>query len=65
MIDSQFDGLTAIVQYRRKPERDPNDCWRNMAAFDVRHVAEGYALSCAKSDDWPWEYQVIDVTGAQ
>ena len=54
-----FDGLKAIVQYRRKPERGC-DVWHNMAAFDLRGVAERYAASCGGGDQ-PWEYQVVDV----
>ena len=57
-MNSQFDGLTAIVQYRRKPEEGSDD-WHNMAAFDSRDVADRYAEDCAKNSS-VWDYQVID-----
>ncbi len=58
-MSNLFEGLKAIVQYRRKPERGW-DTWHNMAAFDSRGMADSYATGCAEGDP-PWEYQVIDV----
>jgi hypothetical protein len=56
--DNQFNGLVAIVQYRRKRGHDD---WHNMAAFDSRSMADTYCANCSKDDLLPWEYQVIDV----
>ena len=55
-----FKGLVAIVQYRRN---DPSvyDPWHNMAAFDVKSVAEVYAAKCAEGER-PWEYRVVDAS---
>ena len=58
-MNNPFDGLKAIVQYRRKPERGYDD-WHNMAAFDSRGMAENYANDCSVGHS-PWEYRVIDV----
>lgn len=55
---NQFEGLTAIVRYRRKEDGVK---WHNMAAFDVRSIADKYAADCSKADS-PWEYEVVDVT---
>jgi hypothetical protein len=54
----QFNGLEAIVQYRLKDQDGSYDPWHNMAAFDVKDVAENYANKMSK--DSPWEYRVID-----
>ena len=58
-MSNPFEGLVAIVQYRRKPERG-YDVWHNMAAFDQRGVAERYRDDCSTRTA-PWEYRVIDV----
>lgn len=56
-MDDLFDGLVAIVQYRRKRG---GDCWHSMAAYDSRSMADQYCADCSKGEP-PWEYQVIDV----
>jgi hypothetical protein len=57
-VNNPLNGLTAAVQYKRK------DCfvWRTMAAFDVLEPAEKYLAQQHTTDDWPWEYRLIDIT---
>jgi hypothetical protein len=57
-MSDQFKGLEAIVQYRLKDHDEQYDPWHNMAAFDVKDVAENYANKMSK--DSPWKYRVID-----
>lgn len=53
-----FDGLVAVVQYRRKD----GVTWWAMAAFDSKDVADKYAAKCSDNDDdWPWEYRVVEL----
>lgn len=58
---SPFEGLTALVQYRRK---DVGFAWRNMAAFDSFGIAERYRDNM--DAEAPWEYRAVDLstTGA-
>ncbi len=60
MADNLFDGIRAVVQYRRKSD---GVSWNTMAAFDLRSVADHYAEDCSKGDR-PWEYRVVDVPEA-
>lgn len=55
---SKFDGLTFLVQYRRK---DDGTRWHNMAAFDGELAAERYFKTQSSDEDWPWEYQLVDL----
>lgn len=58
---SPFEGLTALVQYRRK---DDGVTWHNMAAFDFFGPAERYRDK--QDPEAPWEYRAVDLstTGA-
>jgi len=56
MGESIFDGLVAVVQYRRKD----GDEWKTMAAYDSREIADKYAEDCS-GPTIPWEYRVLDV----
>lgn len=53
-----FNGLKAVVQYRRK---DEGIQWRTMAAFDSRTMADKYVADCSRDGDRPWEYRAVDV----
>lgn len=55
-MSNPFDGLTAIVRYRRK-DGGP---WHNMAAFDLLSIAEKYAADCS-GKNMPWEYEAVEV----
>lgn len=52
-----FEGLNAVVQYRRK---DGDDIWRTMAAFDVESMADKYCADCSAANS-TWEYRVVPV----
>lgn len=54
----RFDGLVAVVQYRRKED---GIFWHNMAAFDSLGVAEHYCAELTKNQMRPWEYRAIEV----
>lgn len=58
--DDLLAGLEAVVQYRRKPERE-HDLWKTMAAFDLRGLADDYHDKQRTDAEWPWEYRVVDV----
>lgn len=60
-MSDAFEGLIAIVQYRRKRGYDD---WHNMAAFDSRDMAQKYADDCSKGEP-PWEYRVVDAPNAE
>lgn len=53
-----LEGLTAVVQYRRKDQTDNFDPWHTMAAFDVVGAAEAYCNR--QSKDVPWEYRWLE-----
>jgi hypothetical protein len=57
---NRFDGLKAIVQYRRAKCAD--DPWINMAAFDMLFIADEYAEKLQRKND-NWEYRVISIGG--
>ena len=59
-----FDGLVAVVQYRRRDEGSDGYRWFTMAAFDLRTIAERYCDDCRKQNR-PWEYRVKDVPGLE
>lgn len=52
-----FHGLEAVVRYRRK--EGSGGPW-NMAAFDVKSIAENYAKECS-GPERPWEYWVEEI----
>lgn len=54
----EFLNLYFFIQYRRK---DDGGHWINMAAFDVRGPAEKYFKEQSCDEDWPWEYQLVDL----
>jgi hypothetical protein len=54
----KFSGLKFLIQYRR---RDDGVRWHNMAAFDVMGPAEKYFAQQRRDEDWPWEYQMVDL----
>lgn len=53
-----FYGLKFLIQYRRK---DDGVRWHNMAAFDVGGPAEKYFNEQSRDEDWPWEYQLVNL----
>ena len=61
-LSTIFDGLRAVVQYRRKPQHEHGDyggvAWEAMAAFDVPDLAVKYAAECS-GDVRPWEYRTV------
>lgn len=58
-MDDIFQGLKAVVQYRRK---SGGDDWHTMAAYDSHDLADRYAAEVVDGhDNLPWEYQVVDV----
>jgi len=56
--EDEFSGLHFLIQYRRK---DDGVRWGNMAAFDVMGPAEIYLAQQRCDEDWPWEYQMVDL----
>lgn len=57
-IEDKFSNLYYLIQYRR---RDDGIRWINMAAFDTSLSAERYFEMQRCDDDWPWEYQLVDL----
>jgi len=51
-------GFLGLVQYRQKVGGGD---WKNMAAFDVNGAAESYFQKQDTSENWPWEYRLIDL----
>ena len=49
-VNELFNGLTAMVQYRRK---DSGHGWKTLAAFDSQGQAEIYVNRCS-SKTRPW-----------
>lgn len=54
-----FDGLKAVVQYRRKDYGGHS--WTPMIAFDVVSLAHEYAQKCSETVR-PWIYRVAEIT---
>lgn len=53
-----FDGLTHVVQYRRKD----GGGWNTMSAYDSERIADNYAKDCSIDGEGnPWEYRVVPV----
>lgn len=53
-----FDGLKAVVQYRRK---DWLHGWIPMLAFDIVDLAHKEAQNCSENVR-PWIYRVAEIT---
>lgn len=60
MDEDIFEGLVAVVQYRRFDQTENFDPWHTMAAFDQPGPAERYRDQCADGNT-VWEYRVVEV----
>lgn len=60
-MDNLLDGLTHVVQYRRKDQTESYDPWHTMAAFDCEGAASVY---CQRQGNDVWEYRWTPLTAA-
>ena len=53
-----YDGLTHVIQYRRKDQTETFDPWHTMAAFDGELSAAAYFK---KQKSETWEYRCLEL----